>query len=122
MERPAASDGGRILKAGLLAFGALIWTAPLSAQAQDPLAPISQPPELPQAEQVATLAYKRGVTTPLLVVPRRTLVNLGAAPVRYRTRPVQGEPYADELRIILDPLVKADDAGGAEAQLLLYAP
>jgi len=205
------------LKAGLLAFGALIWAAPLSAQAQDPLAPISQPgmianspspvppvvmpipgfatqpavappaatiavprdwrgvfdaidsgnwavaragiaalppsiltplakaelytaknspavdavslqtligqaPELPQAEQLATLAYRRGVTTPLLVVPRRTLVNLGAAPVRYRTRPVQGEPYADELRTILDPLVKADDAGGAEAQLLLYAP
>ncbi len=207
------------MKAGLLAFGALIWAAPLSAQAQDPLAPmapqtglitnsanqpapaiatpsanlqplspptpapaatvavprdwrsvfdaidlgnwavaragiaalppsiltplakaelytaknspavdaaslqalIAQAPELPQAEQLATLAYRRGVAT-LLVVPRRTLVNLGAAPVRYRTRPVQGEPYADELRTILDPLVKADDAGSAEAQLLVYAP
>src|SRR6185369_4369688 len=37
-------------------------------------------------------------------------------------KPVQGEPYADELRSLLDPLVKADDAAGAEAQLISYAP
>jgi soluble lytic murein transglycosylase-like protein len=55
-------------------------------------------------------------------VPERATVNLGSAPVRYRTRPVQGEPYADQLRSVLDPLIKADDAQGAEAQLLTYAP
>src|SRR3954470_5638991 len=37
----AASDGGRILKAGLLAFGTLMWAAPVLAQAaSDPLAPL----------------------------------------------------------------------------------
>jgi soluble lytic murein transglycosylase-like protein len=83
---------------------------------------IAKAPELPQADQLALMAYKRGVTTPLLTVPEKATVNLGSAPVRYRTRPVQGEPYADQLRAVLDPLVKADDAAGAEAQLLTYAP
>ncbi len=83
---------------------------------------IAQAPELPQAEQLALMAYKRGVTTPQLIVPRRATVNLGAAPVRYRTRPVAGEPYADQLRTALDPLIKTNDAAGAEAQLLTYAP
>jgi len=83
---------------------------------------IAQAPELPQAEQLAFMAYKRGVTTPQLIVPRRTTVNLGSAPVRYRTRPVAGEPYADQLRTTLDPLIKTNDAAGAEAQLLTYAP
>ena len=40
MAGPAASHGGRNLKAGLLAFGALIWAAPVLAQ--DPLAPLSE--------------------------------------------------------------------------------
>jgi soluble lytic murein transglycosylase-like protein len=83
---------------------------------------IAEAPELPQADQLALMAYKRGVTTPLLTVPERATINLGSAPVRYRTRPVAGEPYADQLRTILDPLIKADDAAGAEAQLLVYAP
>src|SRR5690242_6156209 len=43
MAGPSAADGGRILKAGLLAFGALIWAAPLVAQpSTDPLAPLPQ--------------------------------------------------------------------------------
>ena len=83
---------------------------------------IAQAPELPQANQLALMAIKRGATTPPLVVPERATVNLGSAPVRYKARPVQGEPAADELRAILDPLIKADDASGAEAQLLIYAP
>lgn len=45
-----------------------------------------------------------------------------SAPIRYKAHPVQGEPYADQLRAILDPLIKADNAAGAEAQLLIYAP
>jgi soluble lytic murein transglycosylase-like protein len=83
---------------------------------------VAEAPELPQANQLALMAIKRGATTPLLVVPERATVNLGSAPIRYKARPVQGEPAADELRAILDPLIKADDASGAEAQLLIYAP
>lgn len=83
---------------------------------------IAEAPELPQADQLALMAYKRGATTPPLVVPEKATVNLGSAPVRYRTRPVQGEPLADQLRTVLDPLIKADDAQGAEAELLTYAP
>src|SRR4051812_32780151 len=83
---------------------------------------IAEAPELPQADQLALMAFKRGATTPLLVIPERATINLGAAPVRYKTRPVQGEPVADQLRSILDPLIKADDAAGAEAQMLIYGP
>jgi soluble lytic murein transglycosylase len=83
---------------------------------------IAEAPELPQASQLAAMAVKRGATTaPLIMVPRRT-VSLGSAPVRYRSRPVQGDPVADQLRAILDQLVKADDAAAAEAQLLTFAP
>jgi len=82
---------------------------------------IAQAPELPQADQLARLALTRGATTAPLVAPQRVTVNLGSAPGRYRARPVQGEPAADELRAALDPLIKANDAPGAEAQLLTYA-
>jgi len=82
---------------------------------------IADAPELPQADQLARMAFSRGATT-LLVVPERPTMNLGSAPVRYRAKPIQGEPAADQLRAALDPLVKSDDAAGAEAQLLIYAP
>lgn len=83
---------------------------------------LAEAPELPQADQLARLAIRRGATTPPLIVPTRATVNLGSAPVRYRARPVQGEPAADQLRAALDPLIKNNDAQGAEAQLLTYAP
>jgi soluble lytic murein transglycosylase len=207
------------LKAGVIAFGALIWAAPVSAQQQDPLAPlptsstpivqppastsaaptqtqtttpatqpappptplfaipsdwrgvfdaidagnwasaragiaalpasvlapvakaelytakgspvvdlaslealIAQSPELPQADQLSAMAFGRGATTTPGYFQEKPTVNLGSAPVRYRAHPVQGEPAADQLRAVLDSLVKADDAAGAEAQLLVYAP
>src|SRR5438067_3281367 len=221
MAGSSAFDGGRRLKSGVIAFGALIWAAPVFAQPQDPLAPlptgpapivvpsvsqspsstpassevtppaaqptpppvpvkaiprdwrgvfdaidagdwasaragiaalpqsvltplakaelytakdspvidlaalqalIAQAPELPEADQLAGMAFKRGATDPILIYPEKPTVNLGSAPVRYRARPVQGEPAADRLRSMLDPLIKADDASGAEAQLLLAAP
>lgn len=83
---------------------------------------VAEAPELPEANQLAFMAIKRGATTTPLVVPERPTISLGSAPARYRARPVQGEPVADQLRSILDPLIKADDGGGAEAQLLIYAP
>ena len=83
---------------------------------------IAQSPELPQADQLSAMAFGRGATTTPGYFQEKPTVNLGSAPVRYRAHPVQGEPVADQLRAVLDPLVKADDAAGAEAQLLVYAP
>ena len=83
---------------------------------------IAEAPELPQANQLGVMALRRGAVTAPLVVPTKRVVTLGFAPGRYRTRPVQGEPLADQLRSTLDALVKADDAPGAEAQLISYAP
>jgi soluble lytic murein transglycosylase-like protein len=83
---------------------------------------LAQAPDLPQAAQLARMAYTRGATQTPPIYPARQTVNLGSAPVRYRARPVSGEPLADELRAALDPLVKNNDAAGAEAQLLTYAP
>ena len=40
----------------------------------------------------------RGAAAPPLIVAKRPLISLGAAPGRYRARPVTGEPLADELR------------------------
>ena len=83
---------------------------------------VAQAPELPEANQLALMAIKRGATTPPLVVAEKPTVWLGSAPVRYKAKPVQGEPAADDLRAALDPLVKADDASGAEALLVTQAP
>jgi soluble lytic murein transglycosylase-like protein len=86
------------------------------------MALIAEAPELPQANQLGLLAIRRGTTVTPLIVPERATVNLGSAPVRYRARPVQGDPVADALRTALEPYMKADDAAGAEAQLLTYGP
>lgn len=83
---------------------------------------ISQAPELPEANQLGFMALRRGATTPPLVIPEKSTVVLGSAPVRYRGHPVQGEPAADQLRSTLDSYVKADDASGAEAQLVSQGP
>ncbi len=79
-------------------------------------------PELPQADQLARMAITRGASTPPLIYPERPIYRLGSAPVRYRAKPVQGEPAADSLRASLDSLVKVDDAAGAEALLVTQAP
>ena len=65
------------------------------------------------ADQLARMAQTRGATEPLLVIPERRTVSLGSAPVRYRAKPVSGEPIADQLRDALTPFVKADDGPGA---------
>jgi soluble lytic murein transglycosylase len=83
---------------------------------------LAEAPELPQAEQLAALAVKRGAITPPLIVPEKPIYNIGSAPIRYKAHPVEGEPFADQLRALLDTLIKQDNAAGAEAQLLTYAP
>ena len=83
---------------------------------------LSAAPELPQSDQLALLAYKRGAPTTTPTLPEKPTYSIGSAPIRYKAKPVLGEAYADQLRAALDPRVKADDAAGAEAQLLLYGP
>src|SRR5436305_3656774 len=83
---------------------------------------IAEAPELPHAEQLATMAIKRGALNPPPIIGEKPTYGIGSAPYRYKAKPVQGEPYADQLRSLIDALVKADDAAGAEAQLNSYAP
>src|SRR5690348_15646876 len=68
MAGSSALDGGRILKAGLLAFGTLLFAAQASAQpTRDPLAPLpSAPPvAVPQATtQAQTTAIPSGIPVP----------------------------------------------------------
>ena len=82
---------------------------------------IAQAPELPEADQLALMAQKRGATTPLLIVPEKSMYVLGSAPVRYRAHPVR-EAAADQLRPQLDSMVKADNASGSEALLVSQGP
>lgn len=83
---------------------------------------LTEAPEIPEADQLAALAVKRGALTVPAIYPEKPTYSIGSAPIRYKAHPVQGERYADQLRSILDPLIKADNAAGAEAQLLIYAP
>lgn len=88
------------------------------------LALIEEAPELPQAEQLYKMAISRGAhhsELPSIFWPRPT-VSLGTAPRRGKTRPVEGEPYADQLRLTLEPMVKVDDGTGAEAAYLAAMP
>ena len=86
------------------------------------LALLAEAPDLPQAEQLQRLAMLRGAVEPPAIVTPRPTIGLPQAPRRGRARPVSGEPAADELRLALDPLVKADDAAGAEALLVAQSP
>ncbi len=76
---------------------------------------ISEAPELPEGDQLALLAYKRGATRAAFSLTEKPTYNLGSAPIRYKAKPVQGEAYADQLRTLLDPKIRADDAAGAFA-------
>src|SRR5437868_8109717 len=68
MEGFAAFDGGRILKSGGLAFGSLVWAAPLFAQAApDPLAPL--PPSAPQQQSVPAAEQSPAVAPPKQSAP-----------------------------------------------------
>ncbi|HTG63525.1 MAG TPA: lytic transglycosylase domain-containing protein [Sphingomicrobium sp.] len=83
---------------------------------------LAEAPELPQAEQLVRLAMTRGAIEPPAVYRARAVVPLGTAPRRGKTRPIEGEPAADELRLALEPLVRVDDGPGAEALYLQAAP
>ena len=78
------------------------------------MALLAEAPELPQAEQLARMATSRGAIEPPAIIWPRATVPLGSAPRRGKTRPVEGEPAADQLRLALEPFVKVDDGVGAE--------
>ncbi len=86
------------------------------------LALLAEAPDLPQADQLQRLAVLRGAIEPPAITTSRPTIGLAMAPRRTRARPVSGEPLADALRIALDPLVKLDDAAGAEALFIAQAP
>ncbi|RST31037.1 lytic transglycosylase domain-containing protein [Sphingomonas ginkgonis] len=73
-----------------------------------------QGPEMPQAAQVAKLAQLRGADDLPPIQAEYRPVLLGSAPKRTRAKGVIGEPAADALRLLLDPLVKVDDYYNAE--------
>ena len=76
---------------------------------------IAEAPDLPEAEQLQTLAVSRGAIDTPGITPRYPIVQIGASPRRMRARPITGEPEADRLRLELDPFIKANDGPGAEA-------
>lgn len=78
---------------------------------------LAEAPELPQADQLARLAVRRGLAAPPSIVPRRRIISLPTPPTRYRAKPVVGDPYADQLRPQIEPFVKANDAASAEVLL-----
>jgi hypothetical protein len=86
------------------------------------LAVLSEAPELPQAEQLARMAMARGAIEPPAIIWPRATVALGSAPRRGKTRPVEGELAADELRLAIEPLVKVDDGASAETLFLTALP
>ena len=86
------------------------------------LALLAEAPELPQAEQLQRMAMTRGAIEPPAIYWSRATVSLGSAPRRGRTRPVEGEPAMDQLRLTIEPLVKIDDGASAEAIFLTALP
>ena len=78
---------------------------------------LAEAPELPQAEQIARMAFARGATATPPILARRQLTWLGRRRAGIARRPIQGEPAADQLRPALDPLIKADAPADAEVAL-----
>src|SRR5436190_17929646 len=73
MEGSSAFDGGRVLKAGWLAFGGLMLATPVVAQPSDPLAPLpTSPAPAPTSSQPVIPAVTQPVppTAPTVPVPR----------------------------------------------------
>ena len=101
-----------------------LYTARNSPRVELPtlLSLLAEAPDLPQAERLQAMAMTRGAVAPPMIVAARRTVGLGSAPRRVRVRSVSGEPAADALRAALEPLVKANDAAGAEALLMAQGP
>ncbi|GAA0338088.1 lytic transglycosylase domain-containing protein [Sphingomonas oligophenolica] len=84
----------------------------------DPLMKLlSEAPELPQAQQIATMAASRGaVGLPPLPEARR-LTWMDGAPSRGRAKSIPTDMSTAELAIKMQPFIKADDGPSAQALL-----
>ncbi|MFM9827912.1 MAG: lytic transglycosylase domain-containing protein [Sphingomonas sp.] len=80
---------------------------------------LSDAPELPQAEQIAELAKRRGGSDLPSLPYAQALSWLGSAPVRARAKPTRSDLAAAALAEKMQPFIK-DDLG-ADAQALLEA-
>lgn len=81
------------------------------------MALLDEAPELPQAEQIARLAKLRGATDlPSLPAAQRMIWHAGA-PIRKRYRSAKSDAAAAQVATAMAPLIKLDDASGAEALL-----
>ncbi len=80
------------------------------------LALLGEAPELPQAEQLARLARTRGaIELPTLPAAQRMIwYDAPPARIRYRSTPA-ADSAAMQVVLAMQPLIKADDASGAEA-------
>lgn len=83
---------------------------------------LAEAPELPKAEQLGRMSLARGATATPPLPRRAALVPIGTTPRRGRASAVSGDPAVDKFRKALEPLVKADDAAGAEALLTVALP
>jgi soluble lytic murein transglycosylase len=79
------------------------------------LALLAEAPELPQGEQLARLAKARGATDLPLLPAAQRMIWYDAPPVRARARSVRSDAAAAQIAVAMQPLIKVDDAVGAEA-------
>lgn len=78
------------------------------------MALLAEAPELPQGEQLARLAKLRGATEMPMLPASQRLIWYDAPPVRTRARSIQSDAAAAQISAAMQPLIKADDAAGAE--------
>lgn len=98
---------------------AQLYTMPGSPRVElEPLlALLARAPHLPQAADLARLATARGATALPIVPQTQRLVGLRGQPRRQRPRNVRGEPVAQQLDALIQPLIVADRPAEAEAIL-----
>lgn len=95
---------------------AVLYTTPGSPRVE--LGPLMElleaAPELPQASDLARLATLRGATALPRLPEVRRLSGLSGQPRRARPRPIRGDPVADQLEPLIQPLLVDDQPYEAE--------
>jgi soluble lytic murein transglycosylase len=84
----------------------------------DPLVRLlTEAPELPQAQQIATLAASRGAVGLPPLPETHALTWIDGAPVRARARTIKSDLVGAELALKMQAFIKADDGASAQAAL-----
>ena len=96
---------------------AMLYTMPGSPRVEAPplLALLERAPDLPQAQDLARLATLRGATSLPNIPEAARLAGLAGQPRRARPRAIQGDPAADALEPLVQPLLVADQPFEAES-------